>query len=83
MGRFAVGVLAGGDGIAPNWPYPDAGGVANYRHNGADYAKLLIERVIHCREKATDFRRGTVGDADARIQALKSAASSRCFDSKR
>ncbi len=54
MGRLLVGVLAGGDEFAPNWPYPDPGGVAIYRHQRADFAKLLIDRVIHCRRNATD-----------------------------
>ena len=83
MGRLPVGVLAGGDEFAPNWPYPYPGGVANYRHHGADFAKLLIGRVIHCRENATEFRRWVDWRADARIQALKSAASSRCFANRR
>ena len=83
MGRLPVGVLAGGDGFAPNWPYPDPGAVANYRHHRADFAKLLIGRVIHCRRNATDFRPWVSWRADALIQALKSAASSRCFDSRR
>ena len=56
MGRLPVGVSAGGDEFAPNWPYPDPRGVAIYRHHRADFAKLLIGRVIHCRENATEFR---------------------------
>ena len=83
MGRLPVGVSAGGDEFAPNWPYPDPRGVAIYRHHRADFAKLLIDRVIHCRRNATDFRPWVSRCADALAQALKSAASSRCFDSRR
>ena len=83
MGRLPVGVSAGGDEFAPNWPYPDPRGVAIYRHHRADFAKLLIDRVIHCRRNATDPRPWVAWRADALIQALKSAASSRCFDSRR
>ena len=57
MGRLPGDVLVGGDAFAPNWPYPDPGGVANYRHHRAAFAKLLIDRVIHCRLNATDPRR--------------------------
>jgi hypothetical protein len=83
MGRLPVGVSAGGDEFAPNWPYPDPRGVAIYRHHRADFAKLLIDRVIHCRRNATDPRQSVAWRADARIQVLKSAASSRCFDNRR
>ena len=49
-------LFAGGDELAPKWPYPDPRGVAYCRHQRADFAKLLIGGVIHCRQNATKSR---------------------------